>query len=304
MKTAVVTGATGFIGKALTKRLVLDGYNVYAIVRNRERLGDTKASNIFPVVCDYQHYSELSELIPGGVNWFVHFAWDGSSGPRTKNIMAQAENIRAACTTMEQARLMKAEKYLFAGSSYQYRMEPYVVGGNERFEEKNIYGRAKFACREMLRAGAANYGIKFNSVVFTNVFGVGDVSNRSTNSLIRQLLAGNTLRLISGEHPHDWTYIDDAVNGIMSILEKGKDDTEYYVGLRQLKTFREIVTKVRDIVSPESEMLFGCYDDRAFIDYSKIDLDALYRDTGFECTADFEESIRKTAAWLKEDKGD
>ena len=44
---------------------------------------------------------------------------------------------------------------------------------------------------------------------------------------------------------------------------------------------------------------FGYYPDDGYIDYSEIDLNALYQDTGFECKADFDDSIRKTAAWLK-----
>lgn len=39
------------------------------------------------------------------------------------------------------------------------------------------------------------------------------------------------------------------------------------------------------------------------IDYSMIDLEALYRDTGFECKSDFEESILKMVKWIKETLG-
>lgn len=35
------------------------------------------------------------------------------------------------------------------------------------------------------------------------------------------------------------------------------------------------------------------------VDYRNIDIEALYNDTGFECKADFKDSILKTAAWLK-----
>ena len=302
MKRAIVTGASGFIGKALTRRLLDEGTEVWAVVTAREKLADLVSNGLYVTVCDFAHYNELAELLPKDVDWFIHAAWADFYGSRSRDLTVQAGNISAAATAMEQAKRIGAKRFLFLGSSYQYRMEPVMDNGREVFIRNNIYGIAKEAAGRMLRAKAAEYGIAFNSVLFTNVFGIGDRSARSTNTMIQQLLKGESLRLISGEHLHDWTYIDDAVSGMMAVLERGAVGVEYYIGKRQPETFREIVTRVRDTLAPEAELRFGAYEDRAYIDYSLIDLERLYRDTGFECKADFEESIRKTAAWLlKED---
>ena len=304
MKKAVVTGASGFIGKALTKRLLEAGYQVYAVVRGFNSLENICTENLTAVVCDFSHYSELSEKIDDDIDVFVHMAWAGVSGAASKDLSVQAENILASVTAIQQANLLGVKKFLFAGSSYQYRMEPVLKNGEKYFLPKNIYGAAKTAATRLLYAGALENGIEFNSVLFTNVFGVGDRSKRSTNSMLSQLLAGEALNLISGERLHDWTYIDDAVEGILTVLEKGIDGTSYYIGSRKLKTFQNIITQVRDIVAPTVELRFGHYEDEAFIDYLQIDLERLYRDTGFACQTDFDESIRKTAAWLMEERQD
>ncbi len=302
MKRAVVTGASGFIGRALTKRLLAEGVEVWAVVTAQGKMADITSDRLHETVCDFAHYSELAGLLPKDVDWFIHAAWAGFYGLRSRDLTVQAGNISAAAVALEQAKRTGVKRFLFLGSSYQYRMEPVTENGREVFIRNNIYGIAKEAAERMLRAKAAEYGMAFNSVLFTNVFGVGDRSARSTNTMIRQLLRGEPLRLISGEHLHDWTYIDDAVGGMMAVLERGAAGVEYYIGKHQPETFREIVTRVRDTLAPEAELQFGAYEDRAYIDYTLIDLDALYRDTGFECKADFEECIRKTAAWLlKED---
>ncbi len=302
MRRAIVTGASGFIGKALTKRLLSEGVEVWAVVTGYGKMADIVSDRMHEVACDFMRYGELAELLPRDVEWFIHAAWAGFYGPQSRDLAVQAENILAAAAVMEQAKRIGVKRFLFLGSSYQYRMELVKEDGREVFIRNNIYGIAKEAAGRMLRAKAAEYGIAFNSVLFTNVFGVGDKSTRSTNTMIQQLLKGESLRLISGEHLHDWTYIDDAVSGMMAVLERGAVGVEYYIGKRQPETFREIVTRVRDTLAPEAELQFGAYEDRAYIDYSLIDLERLYRDTGFECKADFEESIRKTAAWLlKED---
>ncbi len=302
MKTAIVTGAGGFIGKALTRRLLALGWQVYAVDGWESALGDFGPEEPRRVVCDFAHYEQLADLISAEVDWFIHFAWAGVSGAESRQLPAQAENVRAAAVAFEQARALGSKKFLLAGSSYQHRMEPVEKDGQPVFCRKNLYGLAKGAAVSLLRAASWTGETQFNSVLFTNVFGPGDRSNRSTNSMLRQLLAGKSLDLITGEHLHDWTYIDDATSGILAVLENGIPGEDYYIGGRHLRTFREIVTEVRDIVAPTAELRFGRYDDKAYIDYSQIDLDALYRDTSFVCTADFAESIRKTAQWLQQEE--
>lgn len=301
MKSVVITGASGFIGKALTVKFLNDGYDVYGVIKNRkEKEHLPKHIRIHPIICDFSDYENLSSYIHENIEYFVHLAWAGVSGVESRDIFVQIQNIKAACMALKQAHILQTKRFLFAGSSYQYRMESYMRANEEVFARKNVYGIAKQAGTDLLRAEAIETGIIFNSVLFTNVFGVGDYSMRSTNAIIKQLLNGEDLQLIDGRHKHDWTYIDDAVQGITAILNKGKDGKSYYVGGKELRLFSEIIQRVRDIVNPESKLNFGCYnDDKGYIDYSYIDLEELRRDTGFECTADFRESILKTTEWVK-----
>ena len=113
---------------------------------------------------------------------------------------------------------------------------------------------------------------------------------------------GKDLNLIEGTNLHDWTYIDDAVDGLIAVAERGKNGRQYYIGSRKLRKFSEIIRDVRDIVNPNSKLLFGTYPENSFVDYSKIDLELLYKDTGFECCTNFKKSIIKTMEWIKSRK--
>ena len=299
MKKVIVTGADGFIGSALVKSLLSNGYQVYAVVKDKDHDFGLIDPGIEMIPCSFSEYHSLSTLVDGPIDCFIHLAWGGVAGIESQDAVLQSENIRASAISLEQAHLLGAKRFIFAGSSYQYRMEPVLKNGKMVFKKKNIYGKSKEAATLLLASAALKYNMDFNSILFTNVFGVGDLSSRSTNTLILQLLHGEPVRLIPGDHEHDWTYIDDAVNGIISVIERGNNGASYYIGDRQLRTFKEIMLDVRNIVSPDADLEFGYYPDDGYIDYSEIDLNALYRDTGFECKADFVDSIRKTAAWLK-----
>ena len=296
MNRVVVTGAGGFIGKALTKRLLDRGDIVYAVVHSADSVSEISSENLFPIECDFERYGLLSEMIPPKVDAFVHLAWKGVSGVESKNLSVQVNNIKAASSAFEQACFADAKKFLFVGSSYQYRVEPLQEG--MPYVLKNIYGIAKHTCTELLKAAAIGCDITFNSVLFTNVFGVGDYSMRTTNIFISQLLKGQALRLIPGRYKHDWVYIDDAIEGMISVLEKGKNGVSYYIGERELRTFREIITDVRDVLAPKVDLLFGYYPDDGYIDYDKIDLNRLYDDTGFQCPSNWKENILQTAEWV------
>lgn len=299
MKKVIVTGADGFIGSALVKSLLSNGYQVYAVAKDKDHDFGLIDPGIEMIPCSFSEYHSLSALVDGPIDCFIHLAWGGVAGIESQDAVLQSENIRASAVSLEQAHLLGAKRFIFAGSSYQYRMEPVLKNGKVVFKKKNLYGKSKEAATLLLASAALKYNMDFNSILFTNVFGVGDRSSRSTNTLILQLLHGEPVRLIPGEHKHDWTYVDDAVSGIISVMENGKDGISYYIGDRQLRTFKEIMLDVRNIVSPDADLEFGYYPDDGYIDYSEIDLNALYRDTGFECKADFVDSIRKTAAWLK-----
>ena len=120
------------------------------------------------------------------------------------------------------------------------------------------------------------------------------------NVLIRSFLAGERPKLAAGENYYDCTYVDDVVSGLLAIAEKGTMNRTYYVGHREMQTFRQIVCRMRDTLAPGMELRFGEYLDSAPIDYSLIDVDALWRDTGFEPVMSLEEGVRRTAAWQRE----
>ena len=97
-------------------------------------------------------------------------------------------------------------------------------------------------------------------------------------------------------------YIDDIARAFYAIGEAGVNLRSYYVGHRTLRTFREYLEEIGAIVAPEVPLMFGAYpDDNSSRNYDLIDREALYNDTGFECRANFRESILKTAEWLREE---
>lgn len=296
MKKVIITGAGGFIGGALTELLLNKGITVYGVDISEKSLErHAGKDNFIPVIADFTKYERLHEMIQDDIDVFYHFAWQGY-GKDTQNFDVQIENVIATERACESAVKIKCKKFVFACSSYEYQKNEIDVKNGYC----SIYGAAKTASKAFARATAHRAGTEFCGVIFTNVFGVGDRSNRSSNSIIKQLLQGDNLKSTKGEALYDWSYIDDVVGGLYAVGEKGIDGKEYYVGSNRLRPFKDIISEVRDILAPNAKIEFGAFDDNAYVDYTSIDIYELYRDTGFYPNCDFRESIIKTALWVKE----
>ena len=297
MKKYFVTGAGGFIGSALVKKIAENGDKVFALVfSENERRNIPDNSFVTPIIGDLNEYEEILSLVNDDVDLFYHLAWMGISSGDYKDINIQKNNIELTINSVKLAERINTKKYVFVGSNQEYLVANNSLDGS--ITSASIYGVCK-ACSRRIAQTICKDKILFNSTAFTNVFGVGDHSKRTANLFIRNLSEGKELNLIEGNNLYDWTYIDDAVNGLIAVGNAGLSGKQYYIGHRKLITFKEIICQVRDIIAPQICLNFGKYSDISYTDYSNFDLDALYMDTGFECQTDFKESILKTAEWVK-----
>ncbi len=300
MRTAIVTGAGGFIGGALTELLLDKGIIVYGVDISEKLLArHAGKAGFHPIIADFSKYARLHELVNDDIDVFYHFAWKGY-GKDTQNFDVQINNVIGTEKACEAAGIIRCRKFVFACSSYEYQ-KSYLNGKTGLC---SVYGAAKAASRSFAEVVSHRMGMQFCGAAFTNVFGIGDRSSRSTNTIIRKLLRGKDINATKGDDLYDWSYIDDVVGGLYAVGEKGIDGKEYYVGSNRLRPFKDIITEVRDIVSPGSEIHFGTFEDNAYVDYTNIDVYQLYRDTGYYPLSDFKESIIKTAKWLQDKETD
>lgn len=301
MKKAVVTGAGGFIGGALTKLLLDKGITVYGIDISEsllKKFGDSE--NFIPIVADFSRYGHLHEMITDKeIDVFYHFAWQGVFGTAFQNYRMQLDNANYAADALNEAICMECKKFVFAGTYNEIETADFFDISGTKFRYTCIYSAAKTAAEIICKTIASNSNILYSAGLVAMAYGENNRSQTLPNVVITQLVNSESPKLIKGNIPYDLIYIDDVASAFYAVGENGVNLRSYYIGHRRLKTFQELLVEVGQIVNPNVELRFGEFPDDSQRDYSKIDLDALYNDTGFECQADFKESILKTAKWLK-----
>lgn len=302
INTAIVTGATGFIGKALTIKLLKQGSKVYAIDINEQKLEDLRQyGNVIPIKAYFEDYKELYNQIVDEIDVFYHFAFEGGfEGDSLKNYELQLRNTKYSCDAIMLAIKLNAKRFIYASTINELEIKSFI--NKDSFEPRFtcIYSSAKIATEMMGRTLAYNYGIEFISGLIAMPFGEYNTAMTLPNIIINKFINNEVPKLIEGNNKYDLVYIDDVSEAFIAIGERGINFKSYYIGHSELKTFKEIILDIKDILNPQMHLIFGEYKDTLDLDYSLIDLDALYNDTGFKCKADFKESILKVAGWLKE----
>lgn len=301
MKKVIVTGASGFIGKRLVKLLLDRGIFVYGVCVHSEKLQEfNKYTNFKIITASFEEYKKLPELIlDKEIDVFYHLAWSGGFTTAIKDYMLQMKNAAYAGDAVETAVKIGCKKFVYAGTYNQYEILNFL--SSDHFEPRMtcIYSTGKTAASLICRTLAYNMGIDYNAALVPMPYGEYNYSRQLANVVINSLNKGIAPKLVEGNNTYDLVYIGDIAEAFIAIGEKGINQREYYVGHRKLKTFKELMIKIRDIIAPEVILTFGEYNDVQNIDYSKIDLNALYNDTGFECNADFVKTIKATSEWIK-----
>lgn len=303
MKTAIVTGATGFIGKALCKSLLSDGYEVYGIGRTKEKFIELNVNPAFhEVILDFEQYEKISDCVKcNKVDTFFHTAYIGVNGPQKGDYLVQLQNLQVSCATVLQAYKMKTRRYVYVGSVDEYEA---TRNPDKCFVEpthSRIYATIKYSSEVIGKVLAYENNMEYVSALLTLTYGEGNKTNVLPHMLIRNSINHKPINLISGDGYFDMIHIDEAIQGIRCVAESGKSYESYFIGHERLRTFKEIVETISNIIRNEESLNFGTYPDPSFaIDYEKIDRSKLKRDTGYSCEFDFEDSIKKTYKWIKD----
>lgn len=106
----------------------------------------------------------------------------------------------------------------------------------------NPYVASKFLATHLVTE-AAGRTQTFVSVVATlfSVYGKGDDSGNVIPYVINQLRAGKVAELGSGRGIRDWIYIDDAVEGLVELVQDRYRQSSYHIGTGKGRTVREII---------------------------------------------------------------
>jgi GDP-4-dehydro-6-deoxy-D-mannose reductase len=213
--TVLVTGATGFIGKPLIKRLQGEGLNVIAIGSAQGDIADPATLRPF-------ENRDVRYVVHLAGRSFVPESWTDPQGFLRTNVLG-AFNVLEFCR--------RANASLTFMSAYLYGVPDRLpITEDAPALPNNPYALSKHLAEEVCRFYAAHFGIAVTVLRPFNVYGPGQPERFLVPSVLRQLLKAKGVEVLDLEPRRDWLYIDDLIDATAAARRGASGYNVYNLG--------------------------------------------------------------------------
>jgi len=332
-KKILVTGAAGFIGFHLSKRLLkqrdyvvvgIDNLNDYYDVNlKRARLIHLEANTNFSFIklSLENRESTLALFKSHCFDYVVNLA--AQPGVRYSLINPHAyidSNILGFLNILEGCRHNHVKHLVFASSSSVYGANtkmPFSVHHNVD-HPVSLYAATKKANELMAHSYASLYKLPCTGLRFFTVYGPWGRPDMAYFSFTKAILEGKAIDVFNnGEMQRDFTYIDDVVEGIVRVLEKIPLPSDTWNGENPDPGTSYAPYKVYNIGNNEPvelirfiEVLENCLSRKAKKNFLPMqagdvlatyaNVDDLIKDVGFKPSTSIEQGIKNFVEWYRE----
>jgi len=241
-----VTGATGYIGGAIVRRLLADGHEVSALTRDPARgtaLAEAGARCHLGDVTD--RYSMREAM--SGSDWVVHAAAELDFRVREERMrqvnVEGAENVASLAWKLGVGRFLAVSSIaVFGGSPGDGSAAD--EGTPPRLPLPSPYSRTKAAADRAIAAWAER-GLRVNLVYPSLVYGA-PAKKSGTNALLRAFARGRVPAVVGGDRIARWIHLEDLVEGMVRLIERAPVG-EGYLMTGEVRTVGEVVRQVCEL---------------------------------------------------------
>lgn len=215
----LVTGSSGFIGRALVERLKID-HEIYTI--HHEKLHSQSYLKGF-----------VEEVNP---DFIFHLAAYGNMGNQQDDDEILKANILGTYNLLKYTKDIKYKAFFNFSSSSVYGKRVKKMQEDDELRPDTMYAATKASVEYLCRAFRKKYHKKIITIRPFSVYGPGEAIDRFIPTLVRNTLHRRASSVIRGSH--DWIYIDDFVNGVMKLVESHDELTHrtYNIGTGVMNT--------------------------------------------------------------------
>lgn len=293
-KSVLVTGASGFIGSHLCRRLSECGAQIHALSRQARSQQDDRLQWW---QADCADFPALQRIVKSVRPHLVFHLASYVAGARSLEAVLPTFHDNLASTVHLLTAVAEAgcQRVVLASSSE----EPQTIDGTSI--ACSPYAAAKWASNL--------YGRMFHQlfqmpVVMPRIFMTYGPDQKDTDKLvpfvILQLLRGQSPKLSSGQRRADWIYVDDVVEGLLrASIVPGIEGASFDLGTGLLLSVRHIVERIAEIIGPSAEPAFGALPDRPFEQERPADTDFMLSRLGFKPRTAIAEGLESTVAWYR-----
>ncbi len=213
----LVTGAAGFVGANLVRRLAKAGCSVHAVVRPGAqpwRLTD-HGPGVTVHAVDLASPAALAALFAAVQPELVfHLAAERGQTEKARAAMLRL-NVLGAETLLELVRKHSVRRLVVTGSSLEYGSAGEPLHEDSAIAPVTWHGATKAAAHLLYRQAAQTNELPVVMLRLFHVYGPWESAHRLAPSVIRAALSGTPLELTVPGIRRDWIYVDDVCDALM-----------------------------------------------------------------------------------------
>ncbi|MBB6625560.1 SDR family NAD(P)-dependent oxidoreductase [Clostridium gasigenes] len=315
MKKVLVTGADGFIGSHLVEALLDDGYKVKAFVYYNsfnswgwlDTLPKEKLKQIEVFSGDIRDPNGVREAMKG-IDIVFHLAALIAIPFSYHSPDSYVDtNIKGTLNVLQAARDLGTERILVTSTSEVYGTAQYVpIDELHPYQGQSPYSATKIGADRLAESFYRSFNMPITIVRPFNTFGPRQSARAVIPTIITQLLSGETeIKLGSLTPTRDFNFVKDTVQGFIEIAKC--DNTigeEINIATQDEISIGRLAEELIKQINPEAKII--CDDQRLRPDKSEVNRllgsnEKIKRLTGWSPSHTFEEGIKETVEWFKEE---
>ncbi|WP_200763282.1 NAD-dependent epimerase/dehydratase family protein [Nitrosophilus alvini] len=207
----LVTGATGFVGKHLSKKLI-EYHDVYAIVREGSDI-----SQLDNKIKIFRYSGKISDLLVffkdqkfDGVVHLASMFLSEHKPTDIKNLIYS--NILFGTELLEASKQTKVKWFINTGTFWQNF-------NNEEYNPVNLYAATKEAFQKIAKYYTETSNMIFTTIKLNDTFGPNDTRKKIFSLWQKIAESGDTIDMSPGEQIIDISYIEDVVEAYLKLIE-------------------------------------------------------------------------------------
>jgi GDP-L-fucose synthase len=302
-RSVIVTGGRGFLGSQVVKQLATLGANVTSCSR---RDG-----------CDLRSLSQAVAFFAGHAPEFIFNCAAHQGGLAYQKLQPATilhDNLLMGANTMEAARVAGVRKYLNVIAGCAYPGDP--PGGILREAEFEAgpmhptvenYGAAKRAAVTLAKCLRLQHGFHALSLILVNLYGPGEHfhpdRSHALAALIRKFYEaqrdglGEVVLWGTGSAVREWTYVDDAAEGLIRAAEIYSDAEPLNIAVGRGNSIAELAETVRDITGFRGKISYDSSKPDGAL-YKVADISRMQSILAWQPQTPLRDGIRKTLDWF------
>lgn len=262
----MITGATGFIGSCLLRKLVARNEKVHLLVRKkaqawriRDMLRNTTVH--FSDLSDESTLTKLVKKIKPDI--IYHLATYGAYPFQDNAEVCIKTNIAGTLNLLKATSRIDYELFVNTGSSSEYGFKKLPIKETDSLEPVSYYAVSKCAQTLLCTYFAKERKKPIVTLRPFSVYGPYEDRNRFIPVLLKSLFFQKQMNLVSPDIARDWVYVDDMVNAYLLIRELRCYSGEVFnIGTGKQTTIKEVVGLAAKITGKTTHCIWGGMNNR------------------------------------------